>query len=220
MAEYTKGCHEVADKHSMLSSIAVIAAAGVPVVLVTERAIARLAIVPSGVPAPLRALPWQTPQARSFLFRFFALVLPLILLLVFARFPASEAAVVAVVAAGLLTCCATDLLAYRVPDVVTLPVLGLGLIAAALSGHGELRDASLGMATCGGGLLIIALLTRGGLGGGDVKLAAMIGTALGLPESLFALAAGIVAGSLIVNVEPRPSPSLSALIAPPWISTR
>jgi prepilin signal peptidase PulO-like enzyme (type II secretory pathway) len=90
------------------------------------------------------------------------------------------------------------LLAYRVPNIVTMPALALVLAASAVSGTPDLVDASLGLVACGGAMLVVAGLTRGGLGGGDVKLVALIGAALGLPEALYALGAGIVAGSLVV----------------------
>ena len=44
--------------------------------------------------------------------------------------------------------------------------------------------------------LLAALIRRGGLGGGDIKLAALIGLVVGFPEVLWALAAGIVAGGI------------------------
>jgi leader peptidase (prepilin peptidase)/N-methyltransferase len=177
----------------MLSSIAV-AAAGLPVALATERAIVRLAATPVASPA----LPWQTPGVRATMARIFAVALVLVLLSIAIRFPAADAAVTGVVATALLICCATDLLAYRVPNIVTMPALAVVLGAAALGAAPALGEALLGAGACGGALLAVALATRGGLGGGDVKLVVLIGAALGVPAALFALAAGIVAGSTMV----------------------
>ena len=186
----------------MLSSIAVLAA-GLPLAVVLERLILRLTSAPfsalfqSDAVAP-RVLPWQTPHWRERLSRTFALSLPLLLALTALRFETPNAFVAGVVVVALVVCCATDLLAYRVPNMVTMPALAVILTAAALSGMPELLDATLGLAACGGAMLVVAVLTRGGLGGGDVKLVALIGAALGLPEAPIALGAGIVAGSLVV----------------------
>ena len=186
----------------MLSSIAVLAA-GLPLAVVLERLILRLASVPFGAlfepdtVAP-RVLPWQTPRWRERLARTVALILPLLLALTALRFEPPEVFVAGVVVIALVVCCATDLLAYRVPNIVTMPALTVVLAAAAISGMPELLNASLGLVACGGAMLVVAVLSRGGLGGGDVKLVALIGAALGLPEALIPLGAGIVAGSLVV----------------------
>ncbi len=186
----------------MLSSIAVLAA-GLPLAVVLERLILRLASMPfsalyqADAAAP-RVLPWHAPRWRDGIARGFALCLPLLLALTALRFETPDALVAGVVVVVLVVCCATDLLAYRVPNIVTMPALALVLAASAVSGTPDLVDASLGLVACGGAMLVVAVLTRGGLGGGDVKLVALIGAALGLPEALYALGAGIVAGSLVV----------------------
>jgi leader peptidase (prepilin peptidase)/N-methyltransferase len=114
------------------------------------------------------------------------------------RFEDVQALRVAVIAVALLACAATDLLAYRVPDVVTLPALGFALAFSAVAGEPPLTSSIAAAATAGGLLLGAAVLTRGGLGGGDVKLGALVGASLGLPLAAFALAAGIVIGGGVV----------------------
>jgi leader peptidase (prepilin peptidase)/N-methyltransferase len=77
-----------------------------------------------------------------------------------------------------------DLAVKRLPDRLTLPaypVLGMLLALTAIVEH---QGAALGRALLGGlGLgacyLILAMLSGGRLGGGDVKLAGLIGLALG-----------------------------------------
>jgi leader peptidase (prepilin peptidase)/N-methyltransferase len=81
---------------------------------------------------------------------------------------------------GLLALLALDAEHYWLPDRITLPLLGLGL----LLGAGEFADRLLGAAIGGGALLALALgyrLLRGreGLGLGDVKLMAALGAWLG-----------------------------------------
>ncbi len=48
--------------------------------------------------------------------------------------------------------------------------------------------------------LVIALIFRGGMGFGDVKLAALMGLAIGLPTLLVAIFLGIVGGGLVAAV--------------------
>lgn len=69
--------------------------------------------------------------------------------------------------------------------------LGAGLVPWA--------DALLGAMTCGGLLLAVAVLSRGGMGGGDVKLGALLGLVLGWRLGLLALAVGFVAGALVAS---------------------
>jgi leader peptidase (prepilin peptidase) / N-methyltransferase len=91
-----------------------------------------------------------------------------------------------------------DLRSKLVPDVVTLPALIYALAAAAVTGRPPLPDAVLGAVAGGGLLLVVAVVSRGGVGGGDVKLMAVIGAALGWKAGLLVLAASQVIGALLV----------------------
>jgi prepilin signal peptidase PulO-like enzyme (type II secretory pathway) len=146
----------------------------------------------------MRLLPWQTGRAPALVATSMAACGALAVLIAAMRFENVEAARVAVLALAFLACTATDLLAYRVPDAVTLPATAFALVGAATQGQPELASAIGGASMAGGLLLVAAVLTRGGLGGGDVKLGVLIGAALGLPEAAFALAAGIVLGGVVV----------------------
>jgi leader peptidase (prepilin peptidase) / N-methyltransferase len=78
------------------------------------------------------------------------------------------------------------------PALIAFPVL---LVAAWLSGaHLNLAGAAIGFAAYGGGLLLVALVSRG-MGMGDVKLAGLIGLVLG---SLGLRYVGVAAGAAIV----------------------
>jgi leader peptidase (prepilin peptidase)/N-methyltransferase len=129
-----------------------------------------------------------------------------------ARYPTpQEAAVVSAYAMVFVACAATDLMAFRVPNILTYPAAGGALLAAALMPHGDVRQALGGGAIAGGLMLIVALVSRGGLGLGDVKLAAFAGLALGgsliLPALLItALTGGIAAAYLAVRVRRRSYP--------------
>ena len=68
---------------------------------------------------------------------------------------------------------ATDALTGRLPDVLTLPALGLGL--ASLAPFGSLPTGLVGVLALGGLHAAVALAAPATLGGGDVKLAAALG---------------------------------------------
>jgi leader peptidase (prepilin peptidase) / N-methyltransferase len=72
-----------------------------------------------------------------------------------------------------------DIQRKTIPDWLTLPGLAWVLGASALLGWPRVVDALLGLSVCGGLLLILAVISRGSIGGGDVKLMAMIGASLG-----------------------------------------
>ncbi|MGE5584257.1 MAG: prepilin peptidase [Bacillota bacterium] len=78
-----------------------------------------------------------------------------------------------VVAAGI------DLSHGVIPDRLTLPWMVVGVAAGALWGLHEVAMRAIGLVACGGLVFLIALLSRGGMGGGDVKLMALVGSFLG-----------------------------------------
>ena len=122
-----------------------------------------------------------------------------------------QAAVISAYATVLIACAATDLMAFRVPNVITYPAAGGALLAATLMPHGDPGEALIGGAVGAGLLLAIALISRGGLGLGDVKLAGFAGLALGGPLILPALmittlAGGVLAAYLALRVRRRNHP--------------
>lgn len=64
-----------------------------------------------------------------------------------------------------------------IPDKITYPGIGIGLMLSLFSGN--FLPSLLGLAIGGGVLYLIVIISRGGMGGGDVKLAAMLGAFLG-----------------------------------------
>jgi prepilin signal peptidase PulO-like enzyme (type II secretory pathway) len=117
----------------------------------------------------------------------------------------SHLALVTAYIAVLVLCSATDVLAYRVPNVVTYPAMLLALGAGALMPDADFVRVLGGGALAGGIMLLPTVLTRGkGLGMGDVKLAAFVGLALGISFALsalllMALAGGAVAAALMLS---------------------
>lgn len=93
-------------------------------------------------------------------------------------------------------------LTHRVlPNSITLPGCGLAIaLGTALDAAGEPTRLIAG-AGAGGALLLAALAYPGGMGMGDVKLAAMIGLFLGkavIPAVLIALIAGVLVGAVLI----------------------
>jgi Flp pilus assembly protein protease CpaA len=91
-----------------------------------------------------------------------------------------------------------DLRIRIIPDIITLPGLAyaLGLAAVAVRSPTVL-EAGLGALVGGGVVLLFAIVSRGGMGGGDIKLMAMLGAALGWRGALTALALSQVVGAVI-----------------------
>lgn len=92
-----------------------------------------------------------------------------------------------------------DLMTKTIPDVMTLPSMVYALVFAAVSGGKvALLKAGLGLLIGGGLLLLLAVVTRGGVGGGDIKLVALLGSALGWKPALIAFALSQLGGGVVL----------------------
>lgn len=133
---------------------------------------------------------WPASRCRACGRRFLApavleLVTAAVLALVCGRF-AGQPSVLAFAFLGALGVAlgAIDIAVHRLPDRLTLPaypVLAVLLGIAAVAGHdgGALVRALLASVALMASYLLLALLRPGQLGGGDVKLAALLGLGLG-----------------------------------------
>jgi leader peptidase (prepilin peptidase)/N-methyltransferase len=88
-----------------------------------------------------------------------------------------------------------------IPDEMSIPFVLIGLAWGAVSPERSLLGAALGALAGGGGLFLVAFIYRlvrkaEGLGGGDVKLMAMVGAFLGVKLSLVVILLASFAGSL------------------------
>ena len=97
----------------------------------------------------------------------------------------------------LLVAAIIDLKEQIIPD--SLVVFGLvsGTLFALAGGSRLIRDAVLGAAAGGGILLVIVLVSKGGMGWGDVKLSAVIGLFLGWQSTLVALYISFISGVVV-----------------------
>jgi leader peptidase (prepilin peptidase) / N-methyltransferase len=109
-------------------------------------------------------------------------------------------AIIAGYAAVLIVCTGTDVLAYRVPNVITYPAIIAAFAIGMLMSDANRGDVLLGGAIIGGTFMAMAIATRGGMGMGDVKLAFFVGLALGLTFGIQAMLITAIAGGGIALV--------------------
>ena len=92
-----------------------------------------------------------------------------------------------------------DIALHRIPNVLTVGGVLLGLILQSwLQGWSGLLDGLGGVAT--GFFMYLPLYAFGWMGAGDVKLMAAVGSFLGWPDSLLAVALGTGIGAVIALV--------------------
>ena len=91
-----------------------------------------------------------------------------------------------------------DLDTFRLPDVLTLPLLGLGLLGAILiPGNPSGWESMFSALGAGGCFWIIARVYPQGMGMGDVKLVAAMGAFLGFPAIFLAIFMGSFVGAFV-----------------------
>ncbi len=94
-----------------------------------------------------------------------------------------------------------DLDLQIIPDILSIPGIFVFAISAAIVPGMTFQDTLLGILTGGGSLYIVAMVyylirKAEGMGGGDIKLLAMIGAATGWKGVLFTIFTGSLAGTI------------------------
>lgn len=90
-----------------------------------------------------------------------------------------------------------DLEHQIIPDKVVLPSLAAGLVLNIIFHREDFYNYLLGFILGGGIIFLIVVLSRGGMGGGDIKLFATVGMFLGFRLTLLALLLSFVLGSVV-----------------------
>ncbi|MDR1914188.1 MAG: A24 family peptidase [Clostridiales bacterium] len=93
----------------------------------------------------------------------------------------------------------TDLKSRLLPNKLTVSGIAFGLIihvteSILLSSISPIIDSAAGLFACGGFLFLVAFVSKGGMGMGDVKFSAMIGAYLGFKYGIIALFTAIILG--------------------------
>ena len=95
-----------------------------------------------------------------------------------------------------------DLSHKIIPDVVSLPGIVIGLAVSGLHPQLALKDSLIGVLLGGGTLYLVAsgyywIAKREGMGGGDIKLLAMIGAFIGWKGVLFTILCSSLLGAVV-----------------------
>jgi len=122
-----------------------------------------------------------------------------------------------------------DLETLLIPDRITLPGIVVGLATHLYPSPRDLVSPLVGLLAAGALFYVVAWASRGGMGGGDIKLAAMVGAFLGWQLVLVAIFVGVLAGGiaglllLILGLKGRKDPvpfgpflALGGLVAGLW----
>jgi leader peptidase (prepilin peptidase)/N-methyltransferase len=99
--------------------------------------------------------------------------------------------------AVLVAVTAIDLEHQIIPDRITLPGLAVGFLTSFLGTRVSWLDSLLGILAGGGILFAVIVLSGGGMGGGDMKLGAMMGAFLGYKLALLALFLAVILGGIV-----------------------
>jgi leader peptidase (prepilin peptidase)/N-methyltransferase len=103
--------------------------------------------------------------------------------------------------AALIVITVIDLYHQIIPDVISLPGIGVGLLASLIIPQITFLNSLIGILLGGGSLFLVATLyqwffKREGMGGGDVKLLAMIGAFLGWKAVILTILSGSLIGTI------------------------
>lgn len=101
-----------------------------------------------------------------------------------AKGPGAEAVIMCLFCSLLTVAAWIDARYLYIPDGIHLFILALALSSILLSGRSCIPGRVAGAVLCGGFLALLSILTKGGVGGGDIKLLASSGLLLGLKAGI------------------------------------
>jgi leader peptidase (prepilin peptidase)/N-methyltransferase len=98
---------------------------------------------------------------------------------------------------ALVAITAIDLDRQLIPDALSLPGIVVGFVSSLLLGRPGWLESLLGILVGGGIFFLIIVASGGGMGGGDMKLGAMLGAFLGWKLVLVAILIAVLVGGVI-----------------------
>jgi leader peptidase (prepilin peptidase)/N-methyltransferase len=135
-------------------------------------------------------IPWRYPIVEATTAALFALA--------YWKFgPTPEFVSAALLLSMLVAITCIDLEHQIIPDVISLPGIVAGFVATLATGRVSWMESALGIMVGGGTFLVIILASGGGMGGGDMKLGAMLGAFLGWKVVLLAIFIAVVLGGAL-----------------------
>ncbi len=90
-----------------------------------------------------------------------------------------------------------DLEHMIIPNILVLPGIFVGLLFSFMRGEYFFLDSLCGLLTGGVIIFLIVFLSKGGMGEGDIKLSAMIGSFLGVKLTVIALLLSFIVGGIV-----------------------
>jgi leader peptidase (prepilin peptidase)/N-methyltransferase len=90
-----------------------------------------------------------------------------------------------------------DMEHYIIPDKIIVFAMSAGIVFIIFTHEPPIVSALMGLGSALFFLLALAFASRGGVGGGDIKLAAVIGMCLGWPAGLFAVLLGCLLAGVV-----------------------
>lgn len=99
--------------------------------------------------------------------------------------------------AALVAITAIDLERQIIPDAITFPGIVVGFLANLATARVSWLESVIGIGVGGGLFLVIILASGGGMGGGDMKLGAMLGAFLGWKVMLLSVFLAVLVGGVL-----------------------
>jgi leader peptidase (prepilin peptidase) / N-methyltransferase len=135
-------------------------------------------------------IPWRYPIVEATTAALFALA--------YWRFgPTPELVSAALLLSLLVAITGIDFQHQIIPDVISLPGIVAGFLANVATGRVPWWESAIGIIVGGGTFLVIILASGGGMGGGDMKLGAMLGAFLGWKVVLLTIFIAVVLGGAL-----------------------
>ncbi|MFW5998218.1 MAG: prepilin peptidase [bacterium] len=113
-----------------------------------------------------------------------------------------------------------DLAFGVIPDIITIPMIFIGFVFSLIFNHINFLDSLFGIIAGGGILLLIAYLSKGGMGGGDIKMMAMVGAFTGWEIAITSIFLGAFLGAVngLILIKISNKDMKSALPFGPYLS--